>query len=252
MLDYSLLETELCECLDLRRRPVAVTFGEGIPLGIARFEGVEPSGCSFWQRAAGGKTFYTLPDDHYGCAMGAYTHRYELAPERACELEQELSRMTSSGYLKMEEIPLLPRLKQAPKAVIYAPLGATPGDPDLVIIAARPAQVVILQEAALRTGAGLHIPPFGRPACIALAAALSQGLVTSAGCLGNRIYAGLADDELYAILPGRALGAVTQEVKAVAESSSIITDRHRARLEQRRPESALLSERHPHINGTDP
>jgi len=229
MIDYSALEIELCDTLALRRRPVALIFGESIPSGIPKFEGTEPSACSFWRIAAEGRVFYTIPGDHCNCAMGSYTLNYSLAQDRAGELEQAFSRITSSGYVKMEEIPSIPRLKQSPNAVVYSPLGETPADPDLVIIVARPLQAMILQEAAVRAGIGLRVSLFGRPTCMSLPDALNQGMITSAGCLGNRVYTDLADDELYVLLPGRALRAVTNEVKAVAESNSRIADYHRAR-----------------------
>jgi uncharacterized protein (DUF169 family) len=231
MVDYSFIELELSATLGLRRRPVALIFRDSIPSGIAGSERVEPSGCSYWKNAAGGMTFYTVPGDHCNCALGSHTHDYAVAPERAGELDQALSRMTSCGYVKMEEIPSIPRLKEAPTAIVYAPLGATPSDPDLVIVVTRLMQVMILQEAALRAGVGLQMPPLGQPTCMSLPVALDRGMIACAGCLGNRVYAGLADDELYVLLPGRTLQTITKEAREVAESNSRLTDYYRARLE---------------------
>lgn len=229
MRDYSILELELCETLGLSRRPVAVAFRESPPAGVLKFSGAEPSGCSFWQIAAGGMTFYTVPGDHCNCAMGSYTHNFSLAPERAGEFEQTLSHLTGSGYVKMEEIPLIPRLNKAPNAVVYSPLGVAPIDPDLVIIVARPMQVMMLQEAAMRAGIGLQISLFGRPTCMSFPTALNQGMVTSAGCIGNRVYTGLREDELYVLVPGRVLQKITDEVQAIANSNSKLTGYHQAR-----------------------
>ncbi len=229
MVDYSILEIRLREALGLSRRPVAVAFRESPPVGVTKFAGSEPSGCSFWQLAAGGMTFYTVPSDHCNCVVGSYTHNFSLPPKRAEELEQAFSRITSSGYVKMEEIPSIPRLKQAPNAVIYSPLGDTPMDPDLVIFVARPMQAMVLQEAALRAGIGLQISLFGRPTCMSLPTALTQGMVTSAGCLGNRIYTGLGEDELYVLVPGRFLQRIADAVHEIAESNSKITEYHHER-----------------------
>ena len=55
----------------------------------------------------------------------------------------------------------------------------------------------------------------GRPTCMAIPAALAKGAVTSAGCIGNRIYTGLGDDELYAVIPGIDLERVADEVKTI-------------------------------------
>ena len=148
MLDYSTIETRFCEILDLRRRPVAVTFREKPPMGIPKFAGEEPSGCSFWQLASGGMTFYTVPADHRNCAMGCYTHKFPASPDQVEELKHAFSQLTSSGYIKMEDISSIPRMKKAPKAVVYSPLGNTPTDPDLVVFVVRPMQAMVFQEAA--------------------------------------------------------------------------------------------------------
>lgn len=229
MTDYSVLDVRLSETLGLSRRAVAVTFRESPPAGVTKFAGTEPSGCSFWQLAAGGMTFYTVPSDHCNCAVGSYTHNFSISPEHAEGLARDFSRITSSGYVKMEEIPSIPRLNKAPNVVIYSPLGSTPTDPDLVIFVARPMQAMIFQEAALRTGIGLQLSLFGRPTCMSLPTALTQGMVTSAGCLGNRIYTGLGEDELYIIIPGRFLQKIADAVLAIDESHSKIEEYHRER-----------------------
>jgi hypothetical protein len=105
MTDYQGIEQRLSEPLGLTRRPVAVTFRDTPPAGVAKFSGTEPSGCSFWRIAAQGRTFYTVPRDHYNCAIGSHTHNIPLAPERAQELAQTLSFMTGIGYIRMKEVP---------------------------------------------------------------------------------------------------------------------------------------------------
>jgi uncharacterized protein (DUF169 family) len=238
MMDYSIAELELCETLGLSKRPVAIAFRENPPTGVPKFAGVQPSGCSFWQLAAGGMTFYTVPADHCNCAMGSYTHNFTLAPEHAGELEKALSGLTAGGYIKIEEIPSIPRLKKAPNAVVYSPLGNTPSDPDLVVLVARPMQVMMLQEAALRTGIGLQLSLFGRPTCMSLPTALTQGMVTSAGCLGNRVYTELAEDELYVLIPGRALQKIADQIQSIAQANAEISEHHRVRRRNLRTPSA--------------
>ena len=115
-----------------------MAFRETPPAGVIQFTGVEPSSCSFWRLTAGGRTFYTIPSDHYNCAIGSYTHNIPLPPERAQELDQMLTFMTGLGYVRMEEIPAILRLSQTPQVVIYAPLGDSPLDPDVVLFAGLP------------------------------------------------------------------------------------------------------------------
>jgi len=78
MSQYSSVETKISKSLSLKKRPVAVKFLETPPKGVTKFEGAQPSGCSFWRIAAAGKTFYLVPSDHYNCAVGSHTHNIPL------------------------------------------------------------------------------------------------------------------------------------------------------------------------------
>jgi uncharacterized protein (DUF169 family) len=229
MTDYRTLEQRLSETLRLQRRPVAITFRETPPAGVSQFAGVEPSGCSFWRIAAGGRTFYTIPSDHYNCAIGSYTHNLPLPPERAQELDQTLALMTGISYLRMEEIPAIPRLPHTPQVVIYSPLGDTPVDPDVVLVAGLPRRVMLLQEAAVRAGVRVQVPLLTRPTCMAVPAALTSGVVASTGCIGNRVYTGLGEAELYVVIPGRDIARVADEVQTIAEANAKLSEYHRER-----------------------
>ncbi len=227
MLDYSAIELQIGEALRLTRRPVAVAFRDVPPPGVPKFAGQEPSGCSFWRLASGSMTFYTIPSDQENCALGGHIHNIPLMPERSGEYEKAMSLMTSNGYIKMEDILSIPRLKQPPNVIVYAPLGDTPVHPDLVIFVVRAMQTMILQEAALRTGIGLQLSPLGKPACMSLPAVLADGMVTSAGCIGSRVYTDLRDDELYLIVQGRVLRKISDEVQVIAEANSKMIEYHR-------------------------
>jgi len=229
MIDYRGIETQLRDGFDLRRRPVAVTFRDAAPPGVAQFTGTEPSGCSFWRVAAGGRTFYTVPGDHYNCAIGSHTHNMPLPPERAEELTQTLGFMTGVGYVRMEEVPGIPRLPKTPVAVIYAPLGDTPVDPDVVLVAGRPGPLMRLLEAAIRAGVQSSVPIMGRPTCMALPAALSHGVLASTGCIGNRVYTDLGDDELYVAIPGKDLPKLLAEAGTIAAANVTLADYHHGR-----------------------
>ena len=229
MTDYRSIESRLHDTLNLRRRPVAVTFRAVPPEGVAKFVGTEPSGCSFWRVAAAGRTFYTVPRDHHNCAVGSHTHRIGLPPDRAHELDQTLGFMAGLGYLRMDEVPGIPQLPEAPGAVIYAPLGDTPVDPDVVLVAGRPAPLMRLLEAALRAGIRSSVPFMARPTCMALPAALASGVTASTGCIGNRVYTDLGDDELYVAVPGRDLAKLAAESDTIATANAALSDYHRGR-----------------------
>lgn len=229
MPNYQSIESLFHQSIDLASRPVAVAFRDAAPAGIAKFTGTEPSSCSYWRLAAAGRAFYTVPGDHYNCAIGSYTHNIPLPDERAPELDETLKLMTGIGYLKMEEVPGIPRMPQTPGVVIYAPLGETPVDPDVVLLTGRSGKIMLLQEAAHRAGVRSGAPLLGRPTCMALPAALGRGFVLSVGCIGNRVYTGVGEDELYAVMPGKDIEKIAGEMETIASANATLFDFHRAR-----------------------
>jgi hypothetical protein len=51
-------------------------------------------------------------------------------------------------------------------------------------------------------------------------AALAHGVVASTGCIGNRVYTDLADDELYVVVPGATLARMVDEIDGIAAANS--------------------------------
>lgn len=226
------LERQMQEALNPRLKPVAVAFLDSVPTEVEKFEGTQPSGCSFWRMAAQGRTFYTVPENHFNCAVGAYTHNIALSEEREKETEQTLKMMFDLGYVKPEEIPQIPRLAKTPRAIVYSPLGETPVAPDVVLFALKPGAAMILQEAAARAGVGTAAPALGRPTCMALPASLQHGTITSLGCIGNRAYTGLGEDELYVVLRGKDLGRVAEALGVIRGANSALLEYAQGRREQ--------------------
>lgn len=229
MADYLGMERRFSNSLKLEKRPVAVKFQDAPPAGVAKFSGTEPSGCSFWRLASAGKTFYTVPGDHYNCPIGSHTHNIPLPPERAQELDQTLSLMIGAGYIKMEEVPGIPQLSKTPGVVIFAPLGDTPVDPDVVLFVGQPSSIMLLQEAALRAGRAAQFPLLGRPTCMAIPAAMAQGATVSSGCVGNRVYTDLKGSELYVAIPGKDLEKIASELQTIAAANILLSDYHQQR-----------------------
>jgi uncharacterized protein (DUF169 family) len=226
------LEQQATALLKSTRRPITVTFLGAPPENVSKFDGSEPSGCSFWRLAAEGCTFYTVPENHFNCAVGAYTHNIALSPEREKETEQTLKMMFDLGYVKPEEVPQIPRLAKPPVAILYAPLGESQTEPDVVLFALKPAQAMLLQEAAGRAGVGSGAPALGRPTCMALPAALQHGTITSLGCIGNRVYTGLAEHEMYVVLRGKDLNAVFSALSTIQSANAALKDYATGRRQQ--------------------
>lgn len=226
------LERRISAGVKLEKRPVAVAFLDAAPAGVRKFEGTEPSGCSFWRLAAQGRVFYTVPENHFNCAVGAYTHNIALSPEREKETEQTLRMMFELGYVKPEEVPQIPRLSKAPVAIVYAPLGDAPAAPDAVLFACKPSSAMLLNEAANRAGVTSGAPALGRPACMALPASLQHGAIVSLGCMGNRIYTGLSEDEMYFVLRGKDLSAASDALGTVTSANAALNEYASGRRQQ--------------------
>ena len=228
MTDYAGIERSLTDTLQLRRRPVAVAFRDEAPEGVNKLQSAQPSGCSFWSLAAAGRVFYTVPSDHYNCPIGSYTHNIPLPPEREHELGDTLGLMSELGYIRMEEVPSVPQLTRTPAFSVYAPLAETPVAPDAVIVSGTPAGLMLLHEAAMRLGRST-LPMMGRPTCMAIPAAMTHGLASSLGCIGNRVYTSISDDEFYAVVRGDELGALMKEMATITAANVTLAEYHRER-----------------------
>lgn len=229
MTDFRNLEKVLTTGLGIERRPVAISFLDAAPAGVEKFAGTVPSSCSFWRLASEGRTFYTVTSDHWNCPIGSYTHNAPLPPEREAELMQTLGLMGDLGYVRMEEIPGVFRLPQTPAVVVYAPLGDTPVAPSVVLFAGRPGRIMRLTEAAMRAGAMSTLPLLARPTCMALPAALANGAVASAGCIGNRTYTDIGEDELYVAARGSDIERLAAEVATIANANEKLAEYHQGR-----------------------
>jgi uncharacterized protein (DUF169 family) len=218
------IEQRIAAAVKLPRRPVAVSFLDSAPANVQKFSGTEPSGCSYWRLAAEGRVFYTVPEDHFNCAVGAYTHNISLSPEREKETQQTLKMMFELNYVKPEEVPTIPRLAKAPAAIAYAPLGDSPFTPDVVLFSCKPSAAMLLNEAANRAGVASGAPALGRPTCMALPASLQHGAILSLGCIGNRVYTGLGEDEVYVVLRGRDLAIVADALATIVSANAALSE----------------------------
>jgi uncharacterized protein (DUF169 family) len=222
---------QLQDLLQLRTAPVALAFQESPP-HLPHMAAAAPSGCTFWKRAAAGHAFYTEASDHYNCPIGAYTHGVDLPPAQAKELQGVLETMYQLSYLRPEEVPGIPRRQGKLGVVLYAPLATAPFEPEVVLVCGNAKQIMLLSEAAQAAGAGAKAPLMGRPTCAAIPTVLQSGRsAASLGCIGNRVYTEMADDELYFALPGDQLERVVEKLAVIINANRELEKHHRAKLE---------------------
>jgi uncharacterized protein (DUF169 family) len=212
--------------LGLSRPPIAIGFLTTVPEGVAAWNGGSvPAGCVFWDKAMNGDTFYTVASDHHNCAVGAYVHKMELPAERAHELGDTLTFMDANNYVSMAEVPSIPTLAASPQFVAYGPVDSAAFTPDVVLVAAKPAQAMLIYEASIKAGASTGLAnALGRPACAVLPLTISTGQTSiSLGCRGNRTFTALVDDEMYVSVPGDKWAAVVAALTETETADATMT-----------------------------
>lgn len=228
-IDYAAIADRLTEALGLSRPPVAVCLADALPAGVRTFQGRVPAGCVFWQEAAAG-AFATASEDHALCAIGTFTHNLDVTPAHEQDRRDALRVFAELGYVRPEDVALLPVLKERPRWVVYAPLTRTPLPPDVVLLFVRPSQTLILAEATESIERG-RAPAMGRPACAVIPQVKNSGAAAvSLGCCGARAYLDTFSDDvaLYA-LPGTRLGEYEQRISELAHANAVLTTFHTIR-----------------------
>jgi uncharacterized protein (DUF169 family) len=229
-MDLKTQGTRLRDLLDLKNPPVAVSFRRSAPPQLRRIGSSGPAGCLYWKLAAEGNVFYTEAADHYNCTIGAYTHGVVLPQEKGKELESMIGTMVNLEYIKMDEVPGIPHRTEPFGVAVYAPLSEAPLDPDVVLVRGNTKQVMLLSEAARAANLAQEGSVMGRPACAMIPETISsaRGNV-SLGCIGNRVYTGLQDDELYFALPGSKVEEVVGKLETIVQANQELEQFHASR-----------------------
>ena len=225
---HSLART-ITDALQLSRPPIAVCFADAVPEGVTVYPHAVPAGCRFWQEAAT-SVFATVSSDHDLCSIGVYTHNLETTPAQQQDLGDALKVFADLGYVREQDLPLIPVLARKPKVVVYGPLEAVPLPPDVVLLFVKADQTLILSEASQQLEGGMP-PAMGRPACAVVPQAFNTGRTAlSLGCCGARAYLDILtpDVALYAV-PGSRLEAFAERVSVLAKANSVLTTFHTIR-----------------------
>jgi uncharacterized protein (DUF169 family) len=222
---------QLRALLDLQWPAIAVAFQASAPADLQAVESAGPSSCTYWKLAAEGKIFYTEAADHYNCPIGSFTHGIELPPAKAQELEGLVGTMLGLEYIRQEEIAAIPRCDAPFGVALYAPLSDAPFDVDVVLVRGNAKQMMLIAEAAGAAGLSGGGALMGRPTCAMIPAAMQGGHVTtSLGCIGNRVYTGLGDDEFYAAIPGSKLALLVDKLATIVTANHELERFHRTRM----------------------
>ena len=88
---------------------------------------------------------------------------------------------------------------------------------------------MLLLEAAGRAGVATQ-PGSARPPDVhGVAGGARRRHPRQHGCIGNRVYTDLGDDELHVTVPGRDLARIVAELATIVSANDTLADYHRAR-----------------------
>jgi uncharacterized protein (DUF169 family) len=223
--DWSQLASQLADSLKLSSPPLAISFHESTPAGVAPFEepmpdalpdgrtGRVPAGCVFWMKATE-RTFSTVAADHGNCSVGSLTHGFKTLAEVAGN--SDVAALLETGWVTMDVVPDIPVVEEKPGAVVYGPLAETPVDPDVVFLRVNGKQLMVLSDA---------IPDLrveGKPQCHIVAIAKEQGVpAASVGCALSRVRTGMSVNEMTCAIPAGKLAEVVESIErnAVADNA---------------------------------
>ena len=216
----------LTAALQLDVPPIAITFSESAPQGVAPFDapmpeptpdgrtGRVPAGCVFWTKAVD-RTFTTVAADHGNCSVGSLTHGFVTLDEAAGR--SDVAALLESGWVTMEMVPDIPVVAERPESVTYGPLADTPIDPDVVLIRVNGKQLMVLSDAL----PGLRIE--GKPQCHIIAVAKEQGEVAaSVGCMLSRTRTNMPSTEMTCAIPAGRLAEVIRQIQATAATDGVV------------------------------
>lgn len=123
----------------------------------------------------------------------------------------------------------IPHRTEPAHIVAYAPLADMTFDPEVVIFRGTVRQIMLLSEAARAAGI-FDGSTMGRPACAMIPhVSTTVAGVASVGCIGNRVYTGLGDNELYFTVPGSRLGHVLDKLGSILAANVELEAFHRQR-----------------------
>jgi uncharacterized protein (DUF169 family) len=227
--EYSRISDALVESLHLPQPPVAISFASHLPDGVPPHAGTAPAGCRFWEDATAAR-FFTSAADHHHCAIGVYTHNLQISPLQQVDLVDALKVFGELGYLREQDLALVPVLQSHPEYIIYSPLADTPLPPDVVILFVNANQTLICSEAAQQVE-NQNAPALGRPACAVVPQVTNTGRgALSLGCCGARAYLDvLTDNVVVFAIPGAKLESYQERISTLARANTILSKFHQIR-----------------------
>jgi len=67
---------------------------------------------------------------------------------------------------------------------------------------------------------------------MALPATMQHGSILSLGCIGNRVYTGLGEDEMYMVVRGKDVAAIADALRVITSANAALSDYAQGRRQQ--------------------
>lgn len=224
---WKALSERLTKVLGLKYKPIAITFSQNAPAGVAQIGGERPApsddgrtgkvaaGCVFWIKSET-QTFTTAPEDHYNCSVGSVTHG--LKPLEAVMNNQDVHELLESEWVTPAEAMSLPVIRQRPNFITYGPLQETPIDPDVVLLRINAFQAMVIHDGYP------GMPIVGKPQCHIIPMAKEEAhIAMSTGCMLSRVRTGMTPDEMTCTIPARRLAEVIDQLEARKQANSAVS-----------------------------
>lgn len=221
-----LLSERLSSALHLAAAPIAISFLDAAPAGVAAFDepmseptpdgraGRVPAGCVFWVRGAE-RAFTTAPADHGNCSVGRFTHGLASLEEVAGN--SDVAALLESGWVTPEAVGDIPSVSSSAEVITYGPLAEAVPAPDVVLLRVNGRQMMVLSDAL----PGMRIE--GKPQCHIVAIAKERGEVAaSVGCALSRARTGMRPEEMTVAIPGPRLAEVVDAVERTAGIDTVV------------------------------
>jgi uncharacterized protein (DUF169 family) len=215
--EYEILAKELTHDLELSSAPVQVTYLDEAPTGVRSHPDGVPSVCTFFSEGRR-EAFYADLHAHENCEVGAFVLGVPPEGEVGQRLMSTVGMMQKEGYLRPGDEAKIPRNAKPPRFVAYGPLGSLPMAPSTVLLFASAKSAMLAMEAAPGP-----VPMNGRPMC-AIVPTLNQGapVAASMGCIGSRVYTGLADGEMIVGIRGDHLRSFATAVRKIRHANDAV------------------------------
>ncbi|MDA4121835.1 MAG: DUF169 domain-containing protein [Thaumarchaeota archaeon] len=208
--EFQALGKRLESALVLSKPIVAVTFTPDTAR-LRRSTDVVESSCVFWTKALE-SSFYTTPDQHLHCSVGAITHGYRSAKDSLPGAGlADIDLLTSVGWIGKSDILGLPSLPlEAQRNIGYSPLDSSPFVPDVVLLFVDSQQAALIREAAPESRITV------KPTCQGLPLANEGDVVIGLGCTASRTRSGYQESEIVVTLNAKKLGTFVDRLETIA------------------------------------